>query len=233
MTKANLQIAVVLFGESDATRLKRESAKYIHPDSQRKSGKSQARNVAHYAGRCALGFLLHRVVPGGRIGRNDAWGYLELFDSKSQLLPNWRGNISHTEGIAVAVIGPNNVGIDVERVERSAEKVIRRVSSQQERDAAAEKKKRDPSFPGNIALWSAKEAAAKAIGIGMNFGLQRFQIQLTSKPPFEVKTDLRGPLRVENLAVRFEIYDDFLISICSEEGDLVSVPEIVKICPLS
>jgi phosphopantetheinyl transferase (holo-ACP synthase) len=231
VARAKLRIAVLPFGESDAPWLEESAKTFIHRNSQRKSGKSQMRNVAYHAGRCALGALLRGVSVGGTIGRNDAWGYLELFDSESKPLAEWRGNISHTEGIAVAVLGPRNVGIDVESIHRSAEKVIRRVSSEKERAASNSKRESEPEFPGDIAIWSAKEAASKALGLGMNFGLQRFEILAIGEAPFSVNTDLKGPLAVHDPAVRFERYEDFLISVCTERSLLLAAPEISKICP--
>lgn len=223
-----LKVAIVKFDVADCESLRAESIRFIHPRFLRNPGKNAERNASHYAGRIALGSLLHRVVPDGKIGRNDSWGYLEIYDARLQKLPQWFGNISHTTGIAVAVLGNTSVGIDVEAQDRSTERALKRAASEKER-GLARKWQVTPPIPGMVALWGAKEAAAKALGLGINFGLQDFEVRLQGEMPCSIETHRKGPLPVEDLAVRFLQIDGFVIAISANRRALLGDPDVVDV----
>lgn len=82
--------------------------------------------------------------------------------------PELHYNISHAEGIAVAMVSRHECGIDCEPIRRYNPRVMNRVFSIAEREAveAAPEAERELMF---FRLWTLKEAYVKAIGKGLSF----------------------------------------------------------------
>lgn len=81
--------------------------------------------------------------------------------------PDFFYNISHSGAFAVAVYSPSvPVGIDIERIGAYRPGVAKRCFSEEERTwlAALPEPERDAAF---TLLWTKKEAAAKAAGVGL------------------------------------------------------------------
>ncbi len=79
----------------------------------------------------------------------------------------WGLSIAHTEGVALAAIAPLPIGIDVERADRDVSKLARALADH-ERDLA--------ESVGAIELLVAKEAVAKATGLGLGGSLARWPV---------------------------------------------------------
>ena len=127
--------------------------------------------------------------------------------------------------LAVGVIARSPVGIDVESVSRDATKVMERVCSPAERTFLEKKYSILGNLvPAPVILWSGKEAFSKAVGLGMKFGLAHFEIDLSSlkNEIASAKTDLVGPLSVENSAIAYHVHNNFLISVCSSRPEFSS-----------
>ncbi len=125
------------------------------------------------------------VIPGSRrwvewvLGRNAAVRAAvraglqpPLIDVTPRGAPQLRGSawglsIAHTQGIALAAVAPLSIGIDVERADRDTSTLVR-VLADHERDLA--------ESVGAIDVLVAKEAVAKATGLGLGGSLARWPV---------------------------------------------------------
>lgn len=212
-----LPISGILFhDEIPVRKLQEQAARYVDASSTMRSFKSSSRTRSFWAGRAVAALLLQTSKLQAVVVPNRRYGYLELWDSKlSRRLENRYINLSHTEGAAVAVMGPSPIGIDVERVSRSAERVFERISSQGE----ARQREKTPflsiqnhQVPYALCLWTAKEAFSKALGVGLGFRFRDFEIDL-SGPSYSATTTLKAPQHVDHPGILYRIYQDYLITI--------------------
>ena len=95
-------------------------------------------------------------------------------------MPRLRVNISHTRGLAaVALTAENDIGVDVEWLQREAatEQLAERVFAPRERQvlAAASEAQKTETF---LTFWTLKEAYVKAIGKGLSQPLGAFHFDL-------------------------------------------------------
>ena len=76
-------------------------------------------------------------------------------------------SIAHTSGIAVAAAAPTTIGVDVERIDRDVSRLVRALGPGE----------RDIAFStGVIGALVAKEAVAKATGMGLGGSLARWPL---------------------------------------------------------
>lgn len=218
--KNNVIFSIFHFGGIPSDLLEAQAQSVICPKYRRIGGRSRERNDSHYAGRCAAAALLDWSGVSAKIVPDAEWGYLTLCDANLRPFSGLYLNISHTRDVAVAVLAEFPVGIDIEACERDVSRVMQRVASPRERLLAEKYRGEDPKFPAHVALWSAKEAFSKALGLGMNFGLQQFEIPLAGEPPFSVFTEGTGPMALREPAVSFSIQGNFLVSVCTEKEKL-------------
>lgn len=90
-------------------------------------------------------------------------------------------NISHTRGIVVCGLAECRIGVDVERVRRFNEAVVRKACSQREQDyifSGADERDRAVRF---CRIWTLKESYIKAIGKGLAFPMQDITFQIGEK----------------------------------------------------
>lgn len=213
------QLIIFPYAGISTENLETVAYRVIPPNLRKKTGKSESRMRSYLAGRSIIAwyFVAHQfpffVAP------NQEYGYLQLYDSQGQKIPDFFVNISHTEEIVAVAFGAKTVGVDIESSLRSAMRVLPRVASERER-AWVEKKSHLAQYSSigtDIFLWSAKEAFSKALGLGMKFGFRAFQIFESPTSPFPATTDLKGPLQVEKPFILLETYEKFLITICTDE----------------
>jgi malonyl CoA-acyl carrier protein transacylase/phosphopantetheinyl transferase (holo-ACP synthase) len=165
---------------------------------------------------------------------NDASGAPEVYISDKRLsLPKIGISITHKDGFAVAVALRNDreqrIGIDVEKIESREDGLEDLLLTDAERSILSEWLSRDR----NVALsaaWSAKEAAAKALGTGLQANPKNFEIQSLEGPadkkgqllqwtvsPLiegqERNGEIRGKLP-DPIAVSAEVTDEFVLSQC-------------------
>lgn len=212
-----VEVCCLRFHPQDRALLQTWARKILGQQPARKIANEQ-RMMSHLGGRAAAAWLLTRCVGDCELRPDPDLGFLRVYDPSGRIVPNRYLNISHTEDRAVAVLSTHSVGVDIESAERDGTRVYRRVASEKELAHLA-------SLPASsrvppIALWSAKEAFSKAVGLGMNFGLQEFQIILEGSPPYTAATNLRGPLTIADPAVVFDVRDGYVISVCGEKTDL-------------
>lgn len=102
-----------------------------------------------------------------------------------------RFNLSHSGGLVGCIVGgPQQVGIDIERLDRPAvdPRVIRRYCSEPEQQALAglPEAVRHERF---LQLWTLKEAYVKARGTGLTLPLRRVSFALGAEGPGDVAFD--------------------------------------------
>jgi len=121
--------------------------------------------------RLIMGKLLNKV-PADLIFETNEWGKLYLPESDLNF------NVSHTKEKAIILISPNQyVGIDIERIqpEFAAKNIANRFFSDAEKEWLAQ-------FHSNelaeqfFNIWCGKEAVSKAIGLGMNLPLKKYDV---------------------------------------------------------
>jgi len=191
-----------------------------------------ARELSFYAGRASVAAALQHLGREAWVEPNPEFGYLTAVDRHGISQPDLFINISHTRQIAVAIVASTSVVGDIESLTRNASIAIRRVATEKELEGWFGKSFSvgGVTLPGELALWSAKEAVSKAVGLGIKFGMRHFEIALTSSPPpYEVKLGIIGPLSVPNPAVRFLLREGFLVALCAEKSALASPPEILSV----
>lgn len=216
---------VVIFPfESIATVDLEQVAAHILPlKLKRKSAKSEDRIRSYYAGRCALASLFSRCDESFFVAPNQEYGYLELFNAAGHKENQYFVNLSHTESIVVAAISNHSVGIDIELKRRSARRVISRVMTEAEKTwISDELLLPEREIETSIFLWSAKEAFSKALGLGMKFGFKAFHVERGFPPHFVASTTLKGPLDVKKPGIFLDEYEEYFITLCSEQDLLLA-----------
>ncbi len=218
-----IQFATLEFESLSDEALKTRAQKIVPAGKLDRPGHSVERRRSYWAGRAAAGYLLESVLVSASgnatILPNAEWGYLRVWQNGREA--PCHVNISHTKRIAAAVVGPTPIGIDIEAIDRDASRVLARAASEEER------KKLPPqivvgkrAIAAPVALWSAKEAVSKALGLGIKFGLQHLVVDFSVGPPYPVEPQISGPLKVSSPAVLFFLRGNILISLCSDRKTL-------------
>jgi len=110
----------------------------------------------HEGGRAALRDVLGHHGVEAAVTVDPEHGYLCLLDDAGCRLP-WFANVSHTAGLAVAVLASSPVGVDVERVDRDPTRAVARFLSRRDRERLARFCPHDVT--GELVLWTGKEAS--------------------------------------------------------------------------
>jgi 4'-phosphopantetheinyl transferase len=103
-------------------------------------------------------------------------------------LSDLRFNVSHSDDFAVyAFASGREIGIDIEsiRVIGDAEDIAARFFSRRENEAYRALEPRDRSL-GFFNCWTRKEAFVKALGDGLDYPLDRFDVSLTPGEPAKI-----------------------------------------------
>ncbi len=150
-----------------------------------------------------------RSVLGGYLGiapedvqyRPGVWGKLDLQNRQNTSLSF---NSSHSENRAlVAIAAGGRVGVDIERMREMAdyEAIAQRFFSAREQDAV---RSLDPEqrVLGFFQCWTRKEAFVKALGLGLHFPLDSFDVSVgpQERPAILRLGDDAAPGRVWSLA---------------------------------
>lgn len=189
--------------------------------SLRRPGQSEERHSSYLGGRAVLARLLEKASVEGWVEPNPRFGYLQLSDSTGRDFTDRYVNVSHSSGFVAGVLAPTPVGIDVEAITRDASRVAERVSEPDEWKELPERVAVVGGVvPGSLAMWCAKEAVSKALGLGVVFGMKAFKIRFSSGNPALVELAVKGPLSLISPAVWLEIRAGHLFAICTEADHL-------------
>lgn len=87
-------------------------------------------------------------------------------------------NISHTKGVVVCGISNRMIGVDVERIRRFNEAVVKKACTQREQEyvfSGSDDRERAVRF---CRIWTLKESYVKAIGKGLAYSMQDIEFQI-------------------------------------------------------
>lgn len=123
------------------------------------------------------------------------------------LVAGARVSVAHTLDIAVAAATTSwqRIGIDVERSDRTVDRLERRLSPE-ERGLV------ETGAVTTLGIFMAKEAASKAVGTGLDGSLERWPVTQTRTDEFAVLTE------DANLRVRLYEFGDWLGAVAVGEG---------------
>lgn len=103
-------------------------------------------------------------------------------DASGRPVPHWEGGLSdlrvslaHTTDVAIALVGTDDVGVDIERSSRVTSSLLPQFATQNETDAVHHLSTTAPDANWSTRLWCAKEAAAKLLGVGLNGAPKNFE----------------------------------------------------------
>jgi len=97
---------------------------------------------------------------------------IKIGKSKSQIYLS----ITHSNGFAVAAVNPDvDIGIDLEIIEKRSKSLIDEVISSAEKDQIL-KSQKEIEDELLTKIWTAKEAASKVLGVGLNIDLHQLQV---------------------------------------------------------
>ncbi|MBY0371607.1 4'-phosphopantetheinyl transferase superfamily protein [bacterium] len=185
------------------------------------------RRAEWLAGRLAAKRLLEPVLPDAVVQMHSIDGYpMVIVDKKPKegFFLSW----AHASGWAIAALGPQTLGIDLEPENRPVKSVLERISDDQERAAfsSGEISVDGKPAPLPLAFWVAKEAAAKATGQGMRHGLKGYRLGSapTSGGVWPLQITTPGPRPLRDPAIRFFRIGPCLGALCSERPLLLESP---------
>lgn len=211
-----LHVVHFSFRDYEESELERLARPVIARGRERKLGQSESRRRSYFAGRVAVAAALRAVgFADAQIAPDPEFGFLTVVGKEKEVFVN----LSHSGDFAVAAVGPAPIGIDVERGDRVVERALRRVAVESEWALI----RRYPTLLGDggsiasdLALWCGKEACSKAVGLGIKFGMQAFEIAFSTAPPLEVAIHLSGPLELAQPGLRYAWVQGHVIAICTE-----------------
>lgn len=179
-----------------------------------------------FAARFSLFTLLQQLGSSAKLVMHPVHGYPELQESNPKTNSNLFTSWSHSDDFVAVVVGKSPVGVDVEPVNRSVEKVRERIATDEE----FAKFETNPlviegqAIPTSLALWCAKEAVAKASGLGMRWGLKNFELQWREGEIWPVTITQHGPRALKDPAIRYSLREGFLVAVCGSRAELLEPP---------
>lgn len=148
-------------------------AEYERANAVRNGDRRQEMVATRGALRMLLSHYL-KVPPNSLAFRTGPHGKPELLDTP----PRLRFNVSHTRALSlIAVAWDCEVGVDVEWIDprRQADVIARRCFARRDTVALTALPEAE-RLAGFFRLWSAKEAAVKAVGLGLHMPLKQIEL---------------------------------------------------------
>lgn len=136
---------------------------------------------------------------------------------------SFRFNLSHSDGVAlIAVAKERAVGVDVEKIqpERAGEEIADRYFSREEVDElrALPAELRSEGF---FLCWTRKEAYVKALGEGLRFPLDSFQVSLSPGEPAQLFAEAGAGWSVESFDPSFAAEARYAGAVVAEGKDSI------------
>ncbi len=216
-----IRVAWLRYADIDAKRLELDWLR--HGGSvQEIEGAVLTRRSEWLAARAALRQLLDRDFLPATAIKNPDFGFPELVDKNTAKPLPWYTSWTHSEGFCFVVLSEQAVGVDAEPQGRKVDSVLTRIASAEEIEKFKSPQTAEGGIvPGPLALWCAKEAIAKATGLGMRWGLKNFEIGGEVDGLWEVAIRRSGPRQLTAPAVKFLLEDSFVVAVCSERALLL------------
>ncbi len=141
---------------------------------QYKAIKSEKRKLDYLSGIIAAKELLCREKKGRTFLdfeiRKEQKGRPYVYDLKSKKRLPMHLSISHSNGLAVAMVSDKPVGLDLEKIEERAEAFYREAFTDKEQTLISYNNKKGTQY------WTIKEAISKALGEGLHLNLKNIQV---------------------------------------------------------
>lgn len=164
--------------------------------------------------------LLKKRNIDGRLVMNDEFGYPEIVDKQTGEALDHFASWSHTLDFVAVVVARKPIGIDVEALDRQVGKTIARIADEAELgEFTRELRARSSEWPAPLALWCAKEAIAKAGGLGLRAGLKNFRLRPDPDGRWSVAIHRQGPRTLVDPVVSFGRRERFLVAVCTERAE--------------
>lgn len=210
MSIAPLQIQLVDFERVSTTDLASMASPWMV------NGKTSNANLRQkQAARAALSLLVN--LSSEKLIENKQWGYYTLEGSTGRRFVSF----THTKTLAAAAVSDFPIGIDLENISRDATRVMERICSPAEMILTNEQSLIDGQLiPNSILLWTAKEALAKASGVGLRHGMDKLEIVLRGAQPFDACIHAGGPLHMERPGIVFRTWKDHVLALCQSFENL-------------
>jgi 4'-phosphopantetheinyl transferase len=134
----------------------------------------------YLAARTLLRHALSKAA-GGQVAPKD-WKYREGPFGKPAMapgLPTLEFNVSHSGSCVAVAISPSEpIGIDIECLAPDRRTgIVYEVLTESERDRL-KKRSADEQWTEFVRIWTAKEACAKALGLGLSLDFQTIEVQM-------------------------------------------------------
>lgn len=193
LMEEELHIAMQLLPKERTDRIKRMKQK-----------KSQIQSIS-------AGLLLEYALQEiGLTGKTLT--FLKNEDGKPYIkeYPNLWYNLSHSGEYVALAVDEQPIGVDIERIRRDHQKLVKRFFSEEEALSLADHWS-DEVF---TKLWTRKESYIKATGYGMRMPLDGFstleeQVKVNEKMPTEMTS-----LQVLYYLASFQMEEDYWMSVC-------------------
>ncbi len=217
-----IHAASCFFADSDAPNLEKEliECREVSCDL---SDQVVTRRAEWLSGRVVMTRIAKSCGWRGELRMHAENGYPEFFSDEAATEPSGFVSWAHSRGFAVASVAPQAVGIDTESLARPVEAVLDRIASAKEIKPLRKLGVvvQGGAVPLALALWTAKEAAAKATGLGMRWGLANFVLLPEVDGSWPVRIVHPGPRHLTEPVVRFGVREGHLVAICSERALLL------------
>lgn len=122
---------------------------------------------------------------------------------------NLHFNISHCDGGVCCAVGKKELGIDIERADRDALSIAKRVCSENE---LAELNKANDKKENFIKYFTLKESYVKYLGVGLSYGLKNAEFEFVKEKPVLKSCNL--PFQQEKISCEKACY---IVAACGEE----------------
>ncbi len=120
---------------------------------------------------------------------------------------NAKVSLSHSHGVVACAVSDDAVGVDVEKIRKVSDGVMRHLFSDAEKTAVLDSENSDLSF---IQYWTYKEAYGKLHGTGLR--------------DFDTLMDIENRCSQENLHITsMTVFDEFICSVVSRDKTIRTV----------
>lgn len=126
-------------------------------------------------------------------------------------------NISHCMGWAACAISDREIGIDIERIRKVTDGVVRKALTPAEQEALFKANNKEEMF---CRFWTLKESFIKAVGKGLSFPLSKVEFRLPETVEGEIKSNQK-----DYYFHQTSLGGGHFLAVCQRDGP---VPETLK-----
>lgn len=125
-------------------------------------------------------------------------------------------NISHCDGVIICAMSDKEIGVDVEKIRDFDRYAAKRVCNENELAIINNSNNPNKTF---FSYWTLKESLGKALGVGLHYPLKENNFNFYEGKIFSSYQGL--------ILKQFEVNDNYLISICTnEEEEKIELKEV-------